>query len=394
MAIASKKVKVTDKARVIVYVGDQKNADGKDYPIFISVPREVLKELGGVKKFDKVPSETYTTPSGLTYTVFKDNDGLLWKQVKGTKKGVNYSNTTLVTVGENKNPLIVYLTKTEVKRVAGKTATAPTTKEVKIKFPTYATSATVISWLTKNVADALTVGYKFGDVLIQTGKILKSTRGATGSQKKPQTPKFSIMGTMVVGAANTGGGINKAKGKSDKAIIIATFSDKAAEQFGFTKVEPTEIKDITDGTKVVGNNADKRFLGYSVVNKPVLRDAVWRESGENAAASLSTSGTGTTVKVRFNYLDTGRSSVATGKAVRTSTYVKFAVPSGVPVGMIAKFIVNLKRFGVSFQISTDGKNFGTSYPLPNKPGMGLQRITTTARTAGKVRNRRRGAKKA
>lgn len=392
MAIQAKKVKASDRAKVIVYVGDQQNAQGQDYPIFISAYREVLKELGGAKRFDKVPSSTYTTPSGLSYTVFKDADGLLWKQVKGTKKGVDYSNTTLVTVGGNRNPLTVYLTKTEVKRVAGKTATAPTSKVVKLFFPTYANAETVIGWFTKTVADALTVGYKFGDALIQTGRILKSTRGGTGSQKKPQTPKYSIVGTMVKARINTDGGLNKSDAKKNKCVVIATFSDKAAEQFGFTKVDAADIKDITEGTKLTGLANDRKFSGYSVVDKPVLRDSIWGQQ-DDGSNQLASAGTGTTVKVRFNYLDAGSSSIATGKLARTSTYVKFAVPSGVPIGMIAKFIVNLKRYGVSFQISTDGKNFGTSYPLPNKPGMGLQRVTTKARTAGKVRNRRRGARR-
>jgi hypothetical protein len=392
---AKQRVKSTDKAKIIVYVGDQQNAQSQTYPIFISVARNILTELGGVKKFGRVPIGTYLTDSGLTHSYFKDSDGLLWKKVTGIKKGVNYNHTSLVTVANCRNALTLYLAKTEVKKVPGKTSTTPTSKQVKLLFPSYVTEATVQEFILAVITPSLIVGQKFGKTLTATGTILKATRGTPASKKLPQTPRYSIMGTITSGAANTNGALNKSAGKSSKSVVIAQFTEKAAEAFGFTGVVACTAKDVKEGTKIVGNNADKRFTGFSVVDKPILHDSVWSDAGENSNQNISDSGTGVTVKVRFNYLSTAvtQSPGGNGKRAPSSTYVKFACPAGTPVGMIAKFIVNLKRYGVSFQISTDGKNYGTSYPLPNKPGMGLQRVTTTARTAGKVRNRRRGARR-
>lgn len=390
MAVQARKVKSADKTKLIVYIGDQKNSKGEDYPIFIAVERGILGQLGGAKKFDKVPSGSYSTRAGLSYTIFKDDDGMLWKKTTGTVKGVNYSNTTLVTIGKYRNPLTLFLAKTEIRRVSGTTTTAPTSIKVRLQFPNVATEATVQEFILRAITPSLIVGQKFGKVLVATGKILKATRGTTASKKEPQVVRYAIMGTITDGAANTNGALNQSKGKSAKSVVIAQFTEAAAEAFGFKNVQSCTANDVKDGTKILASNSDKRFIGYSVVDKPILRDSVWSDSGDTSNQNLSYGGSGTTAKVRFNFVDTGRQSVASGKFVRTSTYVKFACPSGTPVGMIAKFIVNLKRYGVSFQISTDGKNYGTSYPLPSKPGMALPR---SVGDRDKVRNRRRGAKK-
>ena len=391
MAVQAKRIRSTDKTKLIVYIGDQKNPKGEDYPIFIAVERGILNKIGGAKKFDKVPSGSYSTRAGLSYTIFKDDDGMLWKKTTGTVKGVNYSNTTLVTIGKYRNPLTLFLAKTEIRRVSGTTATAPTSIKVRLQFPNVATEATVQAFILSTITPSLIVGQKFGKVLVATGKILKTTRGTPASKKEPQVVRYAIMGTITDGAANTNGALNQSKGKSAKSVVIAQFTEAAAEAFGFKNVQNSTASDVKEGTKILASNSDKRFVGYSVVDKPILRDSVWSDSGDDTSnQNLSYGGSGTTAKVRFNYVDTGRQSVASGRFASVSTYVKFACPSGTPVGMIAKFIVNLKRYGVSFQVSTDGKNYGTSYPLPSKPGMALPR---SAGNRDKVRNRRRGAKK-
>lgn len=393
MTLAPKKIRSADRAKIIIYVGDKQDPKGNDYPIFISVARNILTELGGVKKFNAVPGTTYTSKAGLTYKIFRDADGLLWKETKGQKKGTNYSDTTLVTVGKYKNALTLYLKKTEVKRIAGTTQTAPTTKQVRLFFPNVANGALVQAFIAKYDLKELIVGQKFNGTLFTWGTILKSVRGTPASKKEPQVLLRSIMGVVTRGKANTDGSLNKSKGSSDRQMVIASFTEKAAQAFGFEKIElSNDTSEKIVSTPIGALVADKRFVGYDVVKTPRLYNSVW--SNDDPPQNITDAGTGVTVKVRFEYINTGSSAISSGRYNKASTYVKFQCPAGTSVGMIGKYIVSLKRYGVSFQISNDGKNYGTSYPLPSKPANRLKRVETTARAAGKVRNRRRNRKAA
>lgn len=389
MAFQQKRL-VQDKSTQIVYMGDGVVTNGTKtltYPIFIRLTQTQLILIGGKTSLMAVPTKEYTTRAGLKHKFFRDEEGALWRTEKGTTKAGFISNTELVTPPKWKAPLTIYLKATTAKyRQAASASTV--NRKVTIKVPNSINSQQAALFFEK-LAKALVVGWKFGKTIEVTTPLLKAER--TKAETIPTTYLYIPVGIIEQGNLTGAGAISSGKGTQSKTIVYASILEAAAVKFGFTTVAVPGTAEIEKGTKLDGGAAKGggKYVGWNVFANTKVYSQIWTDvssQNDETKTAISNSSASVKVKCRFTVI-TNSVSIKTRKANSKSEYAYFAVPAGTPKGMIAKFILQFKNRPLSFQISTDGKFYGISQPLPPKKGL------TVGGNRTKVRNRRRGAKK-
>jgi hypothetical protein len=360
--------------RYIVYIGDRETVVGKS-PILGHIDKSVIDFLGikaGILL--KFPNGgVYRSVAGLEID-FNVIDGVLWKATTGTAGGVTYNSNSPVPVTIHKNKLKIRVL--DPKAASG-------TKTLSIGIPPDAAYADALNFV-KNVLNI----DKIPKVLSWTyGKVTESIRTFDGDKKKEKGESagdyYIPVGIDADVKRNQGGGLsNASNGALGKKLIVATLKQKSAILLGFE--QPQEAKadaaTLAKGTfsslppiETKGGAATGKR--YKIFAKLALYSLILDE--QNGSVVPLSPGSGLSVKARYSVLSSAKTKDATtgrnrksGKARKSSKYASMSLPSGIPVAVVFDMLVNVPNRPTSFQVSTDGKTYGNSYPLPSKRARG------------------------
>jgi hypothetical protein len=352
-----------------IYLGDS----AFNLPLFGTISRYALDKLGAtVASLQKLPnSGKYKSEGGLQLD-YNFKDGVLFKQTTGKIGAVDYNSNLPVPLTKHANKLDIYLegSKTAVGSAISKSS-ARVQQKISIGIPATADLATVASFVISLKIDKNPKALRW-----KYGKHSETLREFSG--KKTRT-KGDAQGTWYIPIGidanikrNKDGSASNAKNGSKQRLVIATIKENAAETLGFTNPKVATEKDLVSGTNIAktleNNGTGDSVYRVKAFKKPEIYTTIWEKSGESGVALAADPGTAITVKARITSVVGGASSVATkGKFKQRSRTVSFALPASTPVSLVYEFLMNAPKRPTSFQMSSDGKVFGSSYPLaPSK----------------------------
>jgi hypothetical protein len=380
MALGTKKARLASEYSVIFFC--EKTQGGIAYPIFIKILRRHLALLGGVKKSEIVPSKVYKTAAGLEHRYTRDAKGTVWRVQTGIKNGIRYNNEAPVSPNTGGTPLILVLEKTigssgtqRSGTQAGKVRSfrRQTNVKTRIPVPPICSLSDVNDFIQKIKKVAKLEGWKYGDASenFVTGKSFSSgtSKKAGGTSKKANW--YIPVGKIYDQKVNTDGSSNKSTGsRTDKGLVVATLSGKAALLLGLGKPREANAADIEKGTqyKTSKNNSigsgrvDKE---YTVFNKMIVYTQIWLDVKDSKTKTcLTTPGTGVHVKIRFTKNRVVGDVIKKVNTVKSnSSYAHILLPAGTPIGFVHNALMTMPKIGRSFQVSLDGKKYGLSYSL-------------------------------
>lgn len=355
-----------------IYIGDFQE-DGVTRPVMGTASRQTLDALGiSLKEAQTLPGGgKYTSATGLKFD-YNFNDGVLFKTTTGRLNSIDYDSTLPIPVVRHANKLAIYV---EGSKTSGGTIGGSGTKRVQKKYeigiPSGVGIASVAEFVIRTKIDRSpkTLRWRYA-------KSTTTVRAFSGSGNKldKQGSWYIPVGFDANAKRNKDGSGSKADFK--QRLVVATISESAARALGFEKAKETNVAALSQGTNIVktlaNNGTGDRVYSLKVFAKPELYEAVYEGAKTGDTPTKLEPGTGTTVRCRFK-LGTGAvigqrtqgaSTAAASKKKRTSTSIRFKLPAETDISMIYQFLAACKRKPVSFQVSTDDKTFGKSYPLP------------------------------
>lgn len=391
MALKAKKTNLVNEY-YIYYVCDKVVGDITS-PNFEKALKRDLVKLGGVKKFEKVPSTTYRTQSGLSHKFRRSTDGVVYCDVTGVVRGTNYSNT--VVVDPPLGTAIVEITTSNAitRRVAGEVVKVP--EKIGLHF-TPALNREQIGLWTQEVlvpagkALAIKVGKDTELLALGAAKVAAKAKTAIDNRKKNSKPrgakgskaaaagakaaydqKLSVstyipLGEITVNSKLTKGGTVNQSG-AVKRVVCGVIYEESAILVGLAKLDLTSKSEADSGTKLdrATTASSGQFKQFKVYDKLKRYANVWTTASKgNKDTKSSIVGAGTSITIKMRYTS---NSVGSGNAINSNNqYAYMAVPSGVPAAFIMEALLQLPSRPRGFQISTGGTTYGKSYTLPQR----------------------------
>jgi hypothetical protein len=392
MALKTKKTNLASEY-YIYYVCDKTVGDITS-PNFEKALKRDLVKLGGVKKFEKIPSTTYRTQSGLAHKFRRSADGVVYCDVTGVVRGTNYSNT--VVVDPPLGAAIVEITTSNAitRRVAGQVVEVP--EKIGLHFTPSLNREQIGLWTQEVLvpagkALAIKVGKDTELLALGAVKVAAKAKAAINDRKKNSRPrgkkgskvaaskakiaydqKLAVTTYIPLGETTSNksltkaGGVNAGAGSKKKIIYGVVYEDSAV-LMGLAKLDLTSKAEAEKGTVLArGITASSgSFKDFKVFAKLKRYANVWTtasKDNKDTKTSVTNSGTAITVKMRYT-----SNSVGSGNVIASNNqYAYMAVPSGTPVAFLMEALLQLPSRPRGFQISTGGTTYGKSYTLPQR----------------------------
>jgi hypothetical protein len=372
----------------IIFLTENVTSENITYPVFIKITKANLALLGGAKKLGTVPSEEYTTPSGLKHKYLKTN-GLVWRNVTGTTKlGAKFESTEVAVPTRGTEVLKITVNKVRPLSIKGRAISSrnrfqnnrisarPTSeyKTISIRIPKTVNASQVAEFILSNFGNKgdLVQGWSIGTIKEWYGKKLPA------SVKNVEPPVYLPMGVNVDARKLVDGSVGGGANNVSNTVVYAVANRDVAQKLGLTTVEESTQAALKSGTTFGTTNTQSeiRSITWKVFKKPQAFNQVWTSASVKGVATktpIAVSGVNITVKCRYakrlNTAAAAGGTARTGRIKTTVETVQFKCPAGTPKGMIAEFLMQVPRRPRSFAIAIGGSSkFGTSVPLPQKSG--------------------------
>jgi hypothetical protein len=363
------------KEYTVIHFGDGTSNNGKTtFPIFIKILKSQLALLGGSSKFGKVEG-TYASPAGLTHKYHRDANGVVWRNVNGTKGGVLYDNTSPVNPVVNGNKVVLTLYKTRKRAGTLGKGTEQINNTVTFHVPVTVNASQVGTWVTENFGEKSPIlkEWKFGKATVFVGNTKPTAKGKSSNSLIDAKQYLLPMGTIETGKSTAKTGAVQASSKSS-TVAYAVLRSAALEQFGFKTIESNSLSEIAKGTTLpgkAGSSSGGKASRYNVFKQAKVYGQVWTEtSTANTVTQTPVSNVGTSVTVKCRFTNRLNSKTIATRSIKSNTsYAYFHCAAGTPVGLILESLTTFPRRPRSFQIATgSSKQYGNTIEVPQKSG--------------------------